>query len=178
MLLVLSVLITLPSCAQKDRFSKGKTKDGKKVGIWTYKDYGGELYFSYDYDKNEILKFKDDRTKHRANIGGEWKEVDLERIALFKDGLGAIFNHLATNTGYPEKALSEGISGKVLVSFVIDTAGFARDFTILRNLSPECDAEAIRVLSTLPNSWHPAIYDGRKVEVDYRIPIVFNLNSR
>jgi hypothetical protein len=48
------------------------------------------------------------------------------------------------------------------------------ELEVLKGTSKEIDAEAIRVISTMPN-WTPAIFKGENVRAKARIPINFIL---
>jgi TonB family protein len=78
------------------------------------------------------------------------------------------------NLKYPDKARLDKIQGRVIVTFVVDKTGLIRDIKILRSLSPECDAEVIRMMKEMPK-WNPAEYDFHKVHSSFTMPINFNL---
>ena len=79
---------------------------------------------------------------------------------------------IATNLKYPQQAVKDDVQGMVLVDFVINTEGKATDPKIVRSLSPECDAEVIRVVSLMP-AWTPGQQDGKTVNVKYTLPVMF-----
>ena len=79
---------------------------------------------------------------------------------------------IATNLKYPQQAVKDDVQGMVLVDFVINTEGKATDPKIVRSLSPECDAEVIRVVSLMP-AWTPGQQDGETVNVKYTLPVMF-----
>jgi TonB family protein len=58
--------------------------------------------------------------------------------------------YMAENTRYPEQAKAKGITGTVHVRFERDDAGRILNPTIAKSLEPSCDAEAIRVIKTMP----------------------------
>ena len=76
---------------------------------------------------------------------------------------------------YPEAAVEAGTQGRMVLSFVVDTDGSVTDVQILRGLSPELDAEALRVLNSCTEKWTPGMQDGKPVKVTYTMPIVFKL---
>lgn len=55
---------------------------------------------------------------------------------------------------YPEEALEEGTEGTVAIFFVTDTNGTTSKVKVVNSVSPEIDAEAIRLFRML--LWHPA----------------------
>lgn len=82
--------------------------------------------------------------------------------------------YLAKNIHYPDSATKHGIQGRVVLQFVITEDGGIRDAKVVRGISPECDAEAIRVIKAMPK-WKPGKQNGKNVSVFYTQPITFRL---
>jgi TonB family protein len=76
---------------------------------------------------------------------------------------------------YPEAAKKAGTQGRVVLQFTIMPDGSMSDVQVLRGLSPEIDAEALRVLNSCDLKWTPGIQGGKAVKVNYVIPIVFQI---
>lgn len=85
-----------------------------------------------------------------------------------------IYVFLGSHIVYPPKAIEDDVQGKVMVSFIVNETGKLSDFKIIRSVSPECDAEAIRVLKEMP-SWKPGMQSGKPVKVQFSLPILFKL---
>lgn len=62
--------------------------------------------------------------------------------------------------------------GRVVISFVVDKSGSLRDIEIAKGLTPQANAEAIRVISA-GKKWSPGIYNGRPVNLRHSISIYF-----
>ena len=75
---------------------------------------------------------------------------------------------------YPEKAMAEKVEGTVALEFIVEKDGWISNIKVLRSVSEECDAEAVRVVSYMPK-WKPATVDGRPVRCRYVQPIKFAL---
>ncbi len=75
---------------------------------------------------------------------------------------------------YPQIAQENGISGRVMVSFVIERDGSVTNVKVLRGVDRELDAEAIRVVKSSPK-WTPGKNRGRAVRFLYNMPIDFTL---
>lgn len=84
--------------------------------------------------------------------------------------------YISQNLRYPAKAHQERIQGRVIAGFVVEKDGSISTPTIVRSVSPEVDAEAIRVLSTMPK-WTPGTQRGKEVRVRYTVPILFKLSE-
>ena len=78
---------------------------------------------------------------------------------------------------YPEKALMEGIQGRVMVDFVIEKDGKVTDVRVVKGVSPELDAEAVKVVSASPK-WKAGRRAGEKVRVSMTIPVEFRLEKK
>ena len=78
------------------------------------------------------------------------------------------------NLTYPEEAKRNGIQGRVICSFVVDTNGNITEIKILRGVDPSLDREAIRAISKSPK-WTPGKNRGKPVRVSYTFPVVFQL---
>ena len=90
-----------------------------------------------------------------------YKFVDVN--PAFPGGQDSLVAFISRNIIYPEKARKDSTVGQVIVQFVVDEKGNVIDPKILKSLSPECDAEVIRVLMKMP-SWHPGKIKGKKVK--------------
>ena len=75
---------------------------------------------------------------------------------------------------YPEKAKQAGIQGRVAIQFTVGTDGAVRDAKVLRGVSEDLDAEALRVVSSSPR-WEPGMQDGKAVPVTFTFPVFYQL---
>jgi TonB family protein len=78
---------------------------------------------------------------------------------------------------YPEEALMEGIQGRVMVDFIVEKDGKVTDVRVVKGVSPELDAEAVKVVSASPK-WKPGKVAGEKVRVSMTIPVEFRLEKK
>ncbi len=107
--------------------------------------------------------------------GSPTSYYDYEIAAQFPGGMNELVKFLGNNIVYPKQARRQNISGKVFLKFYIDTNGFVKDIHVEKGVSKEIDAEAVRVVKSMP-SWSSAMRDGEKVKCYYRLPINFKLN--
>ena len=94
----------------------------------------------------------------------------------YPGGTTAMFDFIQKNVKYPESAKKKGIEGRVFVQFVVEKDGSLSSFTVLRGVSDDIDAEAIRVLKMMPK-WKPGMKDGKPVRVQYTMPFKFQLSG-
>ncbi len=78
---------------------------------------------------------------------------------------------------YPEKALVEGVQGRVMVEFIIEKDGKLTNARVVKSVSPELDAEAVKVVSASPK-WKPGRVAGEKVRTSMTIPVEFRLEKK
>ena len=101
----------------------------------------------------------------------------VEHMPEFPGGMEEMMKYLSMNIRYPEAAHKAGKQGRVLVNFVVEADGTISNANVLRSVSEELDAEAIRVIQNMPK-WKPGMQNGQAVRVKYTIPISFRLNSK
>ncbi|MFM6953933.1 MAG: energy transducer TonB [Sphingobacteriaceae bacterium] len=100
--------------------------------------------------------------------------ASVEVMPEFQGGASGWGKYLQKNMKYPPIARENNITGRVIVSFVVERNGDLTDIKVLRGIGGGCDEEAIRVLKTAP-AWKPGIQNGRPVRVAYTMPIFFQL---
>ena len=121
----------------------------------------------------EVLKAKEviaqpEPPKHEE----ESKVFDVvEQMPSFPGGNGALLEYLATHVKYPVVAQENGVQGRVIVSFVVDSI---TDVRVVRSVDPSLDREAARVVSSMPR-WTPGKQNGSAVRVKYNVPVMFKL---
>lgn len=86
-----------------------------------------------------------------------------------------IMKYIGTKTKYPAIAKENNITGRVFVSFVVDKNGKVTKVKVLRGVDKYLDAEAIRVIQSMP-TFKPGKQRGKSVNVQYNVPINFQLN--
>ena len=96
----------------------------------------------------------------------------VEHEPTFPGGIEKLYAYLTKNLVYPRVAKENNIQGRVFVTFVVEKDGSLTGIQIKKGLSPECDAEAIRLVQNLPK-WIPGIQNSRAVRVQYTLPVLF-----
>ena len=99
-----------------------------------------------------------------------------ETMPQFPGGPNELMKWLGENTKYPETAKANKIEGRVFVSFVIEKDGNVTNAEVMRGIDKECDAEAVRVVSSMPK-WQPGTQNGEAVRCRFTIPFIFKLNE-
>lgn len=78
---------------------------------------------------------------------------------------------------YPSEAVRDGIQGRVMVEFIVNKDGKVSDARIVKGVSPELDAEALKVVSASPK-WKPGRCRGEKVRTSITVPVEFRLEKK
>lgn len=145
-----------------------------------------------------IFEFKKGNVKPwvMENIGGEISEVIVvgnnngalsseeapllivEQAPSFPGGEKELNEFVKKNIIYPQKEYNEGIYGTCYVSFVVDKTGILRDIKVMKGITngESCDREAERVVKSMPK-WIPGEQNGKKVNVQFYLPIKFELKK-
>jgi len=98
----------------------------------------------------------------------------VEKMPQFPGGDSELFNYLSQNIKYPVEAQKAGIQGRVICQFIVEKDGAISNVKVVRSVDPNLDAEAVRVINAMPN-WQPGEQKGKKVSVEYTLPINFKL---
>lgn len=98
----------------------------------------------------------------------------VEQMPEFPGGNEELINFLVKAVQYPDEAKKKGTQGKVFVSFVVGKDGTVTNAKIAKGADPLLDAEALRVVGTMPK-WNPGKEKGEAVAVQFTLPIVFAL---
>jgi protein TonB len=100
--------------------------------------------------------------------------LSVEEMPEPPGGISGLYKYIAENTIYPEKAHENNIQGKVFVRFCVTAKGNIEQVSIYKSVDPELDAEAIRVVKTLPR-FEPGKQSGIPVPVWFIVHINFQL---
>lgn len=87
---------------------------------------------------------------------------------------GSVNGWLADHIKYPVVAVENGISGRVVVQFVVERDGSVSQVRVVRGVDPSLDKEAQRVISSMPK-WIPGKQNGQAVRSRFTVPVTFRL---
>ncbi|WP_199120254.1 energy transducer TonB [Pedobacter sp. ASV28] len=96
----------------------------------------------------------------------------VDQAASFPGGFEAFSKYLIQTT----KKVSDK-SGKVSVSFIVETDGTVSNQKVENSLDEASDKEALRVIKLSPK-WKPALQNGEKVRSGYQIGINFKADNQ
>jgi TonB family protein len=153
------VIKTLPA------FKPGK-QGGVAVPVW----YQTPITFQLRQTEQELVL----TTRATETRSSDQPFVVVEEMPMFPGGDAELLRYIAENIQYPKNAHDNNIQGRVFVQFVVTAQGTIGETRILRGVDPELDAEAVRVIKTLP-TFKPGRQGGVAVPVWYQTPITFQL---
>lgn len=142
----------------------------------SYSVYSTPVYFTTGIQKDSIIP----KTNPFPPDSLNWVDCLLKRdssikLPVFKHGSVQLW--VTKHMIYPKDAIINWIEGKVYVNFVINTDGSISEATILRGICPSLDAEAKRVVLSMP-AWEPGYQKGKPIRVSHTLPINFQLSKK
>ncbi|GAB3926825.1 hypothetical protein GCM10028827_18370 [Mucilaginibacter myungsuensis] len=96
--------------------------------------------------------------------------------AEYPGGMDALYKFIAENLVYPQSAKTSNVQGKVYVGFVIEKKGNLSGVKVVRGLTKDVNAEAVRVIKDAPR-WAPAKQGANAVRQEFMVPISFNIKE-
>lgn len=129
-----------------------------------------------DDANGEVLKVKEQIVQPEPPKHEEENKVfeAVEQMPMFPGGNGALMKWLNDNVHYPVVAQENGVSGRVVVSFIVERDGSITDVKVVKSIDPSLDKEAMRAARSMPN-WVPGKQNGTTVRVKYNLPVAFRL---
>lgn len=110
----------------------------------------------------------------KKDISNDEVFMVVENPPEYPGGLQELMKFLGKNVKYPAEAAKANIQGRVIVEFVVMKDGSVANLAVKRSVHPLLDAEALRVLATMPK-WKPGTQKGKAVNVKFTIPVTFGL---
>ncbi len=86
-------------------------------------------------------------------------------------GIGSLYLQI----NYPANARQQGIEGRLVLGFTVETDGTVSDVEVLDSLHPLCDSAAVEGVRSV--RFVPAKHDGTPIPVRMRLPVKFKLTS-
>jgi len=141
------------------------------------------ILFSY----SSLINGQDSLLLNDTIISNELKQAsadtlviidDTELFVSFPGGTNAFNEYLKTNLVYPDSALNFGLSGRVVVSFLIDSLGKISNIKIERGDYSPLNREVVRFISTMPNwIWDKRIPIKNRKLTKRTLPFDFNFDE-
>ena len=149
-----------PATAPKEEIILHIVEDGLCVSTdepdfgETVLDYEGIIEDDDDYDEPPIMG------------------LVAEEMPEFPGGMDSLQAFLVREIQYPQVAKNNGITGTVLIEFVVEKDGRVTNAKVKVPLFPECDKEAVQCVMSMPK-WKPGRNMGKPVRCYYQVPVTF-----
>ena len=118
-------------------------------------------------DEDEVIEIEEEDDEEFFMV--------VENMPEFPGGDLGLMKYIQKNVRYPAIAKEYNITGKVFIQFIVDKSGSVTNVKIARGVDKNLDAEAVRVVKSLPK-YKPGKQRGEPVRVMFTIPINFTLN--
>ena len=169
-----SVAAVMTAGVQQDRVTQSAEDMPELVLVGTRPDKTADVEAAPLADD---VKAKDQASQETEPQSDNKVYKSVEQMPRFPGGEVALMRYLQENIKYPPEAAKKDIEGRVVVQFIIEKTGEVGEVKVVRPISEELDAEAVRVVKTLPK-FEPGRQDGEAVSVWYTLPISFKLQSK
>ena len=98
-----------------------------------------------------------------------------EQMPEYPGGKEAMFQYIKDNLHYPQSVKDDGIQGRAICQFVVNTDGTICCAEIAKSTGNALlDYEAIRLIKNMP-AWTPGMQNGQPIRVKYVMPINFKI---
>ena len=169
----LRVLATMPKW--KPGTQKGKAVNVKFTIPVAFGLMSTEKKSQAESTKNVVEKQKTTVSQDQV-VNQDEVFMVVENPPKYPGGIQELMKFLGKNIKYPAEAAKANIQGRVIVEFVVMKDGSVANLAVKRSVHPLLDAEALRVLATMPK-WKPGTQKGKAVNVKFTIPVSFGLMS-
>ena len=165
---------------RREEQPKPEPQEQKVTEILNIVDDDVNIEDDFDFDVEADASTEFEFTGFVDDMEEEFEEEQVfyivEDMPTFNGGDPAIEfrKYIAQNLRYPEIAAENGISGRVIVQFAVNSSGKVVDAVVVAGVDPALDKEALRVVNASP-PWTPGRQRGKAVKVLFTFPINFVL---
>jgi TonB family protein len=101
---------------------------------------------------------------------------EVEVMPEFPGGKEALWQFFGENFVYPDELKEEGIEGKVILSFVVESDGSVSNVKAVKSDHPKLEQPAADFVSQMPD-WKPGMQDGKAVAVELKLPVMYTMDK-
>lgn len=154
----------------KNITGKGSIKNGRYEGEWIGKIIGLDT-LTYKEIYADGIMVAGESTDGKGNV---YHYTTSEVKPVYKGGQIAFYRQIMFQMRYPRHLASKKIQGTVQVNFTVLANGQISNAHAVGCAHPDLAAEAVKVIKTAVK-WDPGVYKGRNVNVNYSMPLAFNV---
>ena len=149
------------------------TSYNEEVGKFVMRRFNEDGSLSFSTEMAAVASWQRTGGRHQTFALG-YLNVEAFPPATFQSCIDGLNRFLSENIRYPRTAQRAGIQGRVMLQFTISPTGEIIDIMIMRSVSPELDAEAVRVVKAMPR-WNPGFIHGVPARMRFTLPVNFQL---
>jgi hypothetical protein len=153
----------------------GRYEADTLVGIWSYFSTFGTLLQKYDHDKDSLIYFDVKEEKKAGHAPNVYPDTAQAQQPLFIGGTAFMNTLIQNNMIYPKDAYLKVRSATVYITFIIDRSGNTTEVKSIKPIGDGLDEEGIRLVELFGKGWIPGVQKGKKVRVQFNLPIAFNI---
>lgn len=138
----------------------------------------GQISRKSYFENDSLIRFKSFTNEGKPIDGGLYLDVYAyvsytrdDTSPQFPGGEIELDKFVKNNLKYTEEMRKEGVSGSIILKFIVSKTGEINNIKVKKSLSLNLDNEAIRILKLMPK-WNPAVENGNFVSG--RKSLVFN----
>ncbi|MBD1365858.1 energy transducer TonB [Mucilaginibacter sp. ZT4R22] len=117
------------------------------------------------------------QVNNQQTSGDTTAHSSVDVLPEFKGGEKAFVDYLTKAIVYPMVARKKNVQGRIILVFTVEKDGSLTNIRVVKKVSPEIDAEAVRVIRESPH-WIPGTIKGQPVRTLFAIPLNFNLTGK
>src|SRR6185312_1134827 len=110
-----------------------------------------------------------------APLSDSGKVMSADTLAQFPGGKDSLVSFIGRNLVYPEMERSNGITGRVVVSFVVDKDGSIENIKVVKSIEKGLNEAAVDCVKKMPK-WIPGKYLGENIPNLMSLPFNFKIN--
>lgn len=149
---------------------EGNYLDSVKHGMWKGLFSKTNAKYEEQYENGEFL------SGVAINADGSSTSYSkVEEMPTYKGGIEKFLGYVARSYKYPIEAQRQRVSGKVIMSFVVEKDGRVTDVKVVKDIGYGTGEVAKEVIENSPK-WIPGKQHGQPVRVHYTLPLVLQMN--
>jgi TonB family protein len=147
----------------------GPIVNGRENGLWIQKYTGDTVAYKVEFKDGIVVPGRDFR-----QVGQIFSSVDVQ--PSFGSNDPEFGRYLSRAIKYPAYAREHNITGRVILTFIVEKDGTLTDIKVLKSPHESLSAEAVRMLKASPR-WRPGMMNGKPVRVQFSVPVSFALSN-
>jgi len=148
-------------------FEEGHYENGVRTGLWKGTFEKGKHNFEESYKEGEITEGK----ATSIEDGNVYIYTQLFEPPHYDGGIPRFSSFIAANYRVPGRALNAGVSGTLVINFIVNKNGTLTDFKILKDLGYGTADAGIRTIKKTERKWIPGKNRGVPTNTSFTAPI-------